>query len=77
MFRRSRLEIQEKVLRVILQRTQSRRRDRECYKAIPPRSSFRQDQSSFYSRLSLWLLLGKMLGGDTGGLPSSLSSTSL
>ena len=43
-FCRSRLEIQEKVLRVIQQKTQSRRRDRECYKAIPPRSSCRQDQ---------------------------------
>ena len=43
-FCRSRSEIQEKVLRVILQKTQSRRRDRECYKAIPPRSSCRQDQ---------------------------------
>ena len=43
-FCRSRLEIQEKVLRVILQKTQSRRRGRECYEAIPPRSSCRQDQ---------------------------------
>jgi len=41
---RSRLEHQEQVLRVTLQRTQSRRRDRERYKAIPPLSSCRQDQ---------------------------------
>jgi len=38
------LEKQEKVLRVILQKTKSRRQGRECYEAIPPRSSCRQDQ---------------------------------
>ena len=38
------MEILEKVLRVILQITWSRRRGREFYKAIPPRSSCRQDQ---------------------------------
>jgi len=43
-FCRSRLEHQEKVMRVILQKTQSRRQGRECYEAIPPRSSCRQDQ---------------------------------
>ena len=42
-FCRSRLEYQEKVLRVILQKTQSRIQGRECYEAIPPRSSCRQD----------------------------------
>ena len=44
MFCRPRWEKQEKVLRVILQKTQSRRQGRECYEAIPPRSSCRQDQ---------------------------------
>ena len=42
-FCRSRLEILEKVLRVILQITQSRRRGTESYEAIPPCSSCRQD----------------------------------
>ena len=44
-FCRSHLEIQEKVLRVILQKTQSRRQGRECCGAIPPGSSCRQDQT--------------------------------
>ena len=52
-FCRSRLETQEKVQRVILQKTQSRRRDRECYKAIPPRSSCRQDQRQ--RRKPVWM----------------------
>jgi len=43
-FCRPRLEKQEKVLRVILQKTQSRRQGTECYGAIPPRSSCLQDQ---------------------------------
>ena len=43
MFCKSRLEILEKVLRVILQITQSHRRGKESYEAIPLRSSCRQD----------------------------------